>query len=707
MHESYGEFTQTVSGSQKISFRHRFGEGDAGLHKITVEAAVSQDGIEKNNEYTTYINLEIFDNILILERADESKKLKDMLTAENEYTVTVQNINDKGIPLTVDDLRAYDQVILNNVSYADMERAYQDKPTMLDEMLEEYVSYYGGGVFTVGGNDGEDANMYKRLDLYGTTYQKMLPVQAINYTPPIGVIFVLDKSGSMTEKDTNGQSYLDRAKAAIANCLTGNSETSEVAVFNPRDYIGLMTLDNDPEVVLKPTAFTEKDEVILKELKGIENAGGNTIFDPAIRRAGELLRTETRVDKRHIIIVTDGGVLDKGTPYVDTARTLYESDGITCSVLAVGLTESDANYAKMKALTDAAGGSTRLAVQSNVTDQLRAELSAPEINEVNVSEDGFSPIINNPTSALVRGLETGEGKDRNKLTVTLKGFYGVKAREVADVVLVGDYEVPIYAQWKYGNGMVGSFMCDLNEKMSASFMQDENGKRFIKNVVNNLMPVKNIRTNEILTSLTQDNYSNVLEIDAGLQDGERVEATIYSVDDLTTPLASLNQITQLAEGETFTDKEIYVTEALSEATGYTKASFVVKKSGVYKIVINKYVGDNPKPKATLTLFKEFSYSEEYAYSEKTDAEYQEDMQKLATRGNGLLIDAENLDSVSQILASFTTKIARSYDPRTIFMIVAICAFLLDIAVRKFKFKWLHEIIQERKNKKEENQSKKA
>ena len=83
------------------------------------------------------------------------------------------------------------------------------------------------------------------------------------------------------------------------------------------------------------------------------------------------------------------------------------------------------------------------------------------------------------------------------------------------------------------------------------------------------------------------------------------------------------------------------------------------------------------------------------------------MQKLATRGNGVLVNAENLDSVSQILASFTTKIARSYDPRTIFMIVAICAFLLDIAVRKFKFKWLHEIIQERKNKKEENQSKKA
>ena len=32
------------------------------------------------------------------------------------------------------------------------------------------------------------------------------------------------------------------------------------------------------------------------------------------------------------------------------------------------------------------------------------------------------------------------------------------------------------------------------------------------------------------------------------------------------------------------------------------------------------------------------------------------------------------------------------------MIIAIVAILLDIAARKFKFKWLHEIIAEKKNK---------
>jgi hypothetical protein len=34
------------------------------------------------------------------------------------------------------------------------------------------------------------------------------------------------------------------------------------------------------------------------------------------------------------------------------------------------------------------------------------------------------------------------------------------------------------------------------------------------------------------------------------------------------------------------------------------------------------------------------------------------------------------------------------------MIIAIVLFLLDIAVRKFKFKWIHEMVRESREKKE-------
>ena len=38
------------------------------------------------------------------------------------------------------------------------------------------------------------------------------------------------------------------------------------------------------------------------------------------------------------------------------------------------------------------------------------------------------------------------------------------------------------------------------------------------------------------------------------------------------------------------------------------------------------------------------------------------------------------------------------DPRVVFAIIIISCFLIDIAVRKFKWKWPHEIIRDRRRK---------
>ena len=123
-------------------------------------------------------------------------------------------------------------------------------------------------------------------------------------------------------------------------------------------------------------------------------------------------------------------------------------------------------------------------------------------------------------------------------------------------------------------------------------------------------------------------------------------------------------------------------------------------AGVYKIVLEKYEDGASDAKETVVVYKTFSYSKEYEWVESTE---ENDLSKakaetLASRGNGQVVDAKDIENVSDVFATFKTKIKRSYDPRTVFMTIAICAFLLDIAVRKFKFKWLHEIIRERKEK---------
>jgi hypothetical protein len=107
---------------------------------------------------------------------------------------------------------------------------------------------------------------------------------------------------------------------------------------------------------------------------------------------------------------------------------------------------------------------------------------------------------------------------------------------------------------------------------------------------------------------------------------------------------------------------------------------------------------NGQPVDTLVIYKELAYSEEYdSYVEEGEILPEETLKKIASRGRGSFIT--DLDDPSDIFKGFITALNKTYSPRFIFMIIAICLFLLDIAVRKFKFKWPHEIIRDIKNKK--------
>ena len=86
----------------------------------------------------------------------------------------------------------------------------------------------------------------------------------------------------------------------------------------------------------------------------------------------------------------------------------------------------------------------------------------------------------------------------------------------------------------------------------------------------------------------------------------------------------------------------------------------------------------------------FAYSEEYQAYQKTNEEIVAELIELAEDGKGSCI--QNLEDTAEIFAGFITAIDKMFDPRYLFIIIAIVLFLLDIAVRKFKFKWPHELI---------------
>ena len=91
----------------------------------------------------------------------------------------------------------------------------------------------------------------------------------------------------------------------------------------------------------------------------------------------------------------------------------------------------------------------------------------------------------------------------------------------------------------------------------------------------------------------------------------------------------------------------------------------------------------------------FSYSAEYNAFPEDSPIGLEYLEALATSGRGEIVT----DSLS-VFETFEKSVHRTADPRIVMLIIAIVLFVLDVAVRKFKFKWIHELVRDRKAKQE-------
>lgn len=709
------EYTVALKqGEQSIPLKHTFtGEG---IHEIKAElvpvANGAGDEMQQNNVYYTYVNIEVFNKVLIFEYFEgDSVTLVEMLRDGNLlgedgiYDVSLFNLQknsvvhytgsgtEEGIvPETVDDLRRYDQVIMNNIANADL--VNRDIP--LDKLLYSYVYEYGGGMLTVGGKDpvSGEAHAYNRKDMYGKDYQKMLPVEAIQYTPPAGVMIVVDVSGSMETTMQDGESRLYWARIGVTAALDSLSE---------RDKIGIMTLGSDYSDILSLTPMTDRSR-IEEAIGRIDSAYSGTVFTPSVVHAAEQLKA-AQMEKNHIIIISDGDISEaEGNQCAEFVKQYHEDEklNLTVSIMIIGGTggpvtqnivassREEGWFDKKKPGEPGSGYYMFEGDGSEVSTAMKQDLNSEAIKETVMKT--FRPIVYNRTSQIIQGFEQGVELDGNAVKASLDGFFGVKKKnlEGVDLVLAGEYQVPIYVRWKYGKGSVGSFMCDLrSDGWAKDFVSSKNdvGRKLVYNIINDLMPLTAIQPQEINGVIDSKNYTNRLSCPTTLGEGETLQGVIYAPNGETI---SLNEV---GEGN-----GIKVLRPLSESNRYSVCEFLATEGGVYTIELRKIDAEG-NPLATAVYYKEFSFSREYDIEYgKTEEELNGFLKGLTNKSNGTTFE-ENVHA-EQIFRDMQTDLETVYDPRLLLMIFALVLFLLDIAVRKFKFKWIHEIVRERREKKQ-------
>ncbi|MDE6200316.1 MAG: VWA domain-containing protein [Clostridiales bacterium] len=652
-----------VSAEQKFEFGVTLTKPD--MHKFRFNIQSVNDEISFNNDYYTYIYIESSNNILVIEK-DSGSSDKFVQSLGEEYNVSIVNVTDNDhMPKTLDALREYDEVVMMNIANRDMPDGFVD-------LLYTYVHDIGGGLFTVGGMREDEygnsvPNMYDRDDMYNvsddgilvpTLYQEMLPVQSINYTPPLGVMIIVDRSGSMGTTLAGG-TRLDSAKEGA---------TAAVYALSERDYCGIMTLDTEFQIEQSLIPATNQAR-LLRTISDIE-MGGGTQFAGAIKRAGEaLLSLKARhiVERCHIILISDGEPGDKTfEEYGDVISANYEK-GITFSMVAIGIDQNSSQDQNMQKAADLGHGRYYRVWDDTLADKMSQELRLPEITDI--SSEPFQPIISDHTAA-VNGVNQSD-------VPMLGGYFGTKIKEGEDlyIPLAGEF-VPILAHWRYGEGRVGSFMCDLTgEGWSAEFLGSTGGVKIINNTIKTLLPTVNIRYSGMIVELTEDNYSTNVSIFTEMNEDDRIELEVFTVPTGDQVEKSITKVTPTKE------------------QGYSNIKFEITTPGVYKVVISKLDGDG-NLLAQHSEYKVFSYSKEYnVFVENKDCENL--MAQLAADGDGRIIA---LDEPWSVFDKDVDALHNKFDPRWIFMIIAIVLFLLDIAVRKFKFKWIHELVRERKEK---------
>ncbi len=639
-------------GNQTVSIPYSFAWG--GMHVVSFEIVCEGDTLLQNNTYVTHIYIETFTEILVIESIDDESDSLVSLLGE-ELNVTVVNAEDPtNMPDSVDKLRAFDEVILVNVSNDDM-------PVGFDQILYEYVHTFGGGLFTVCGNeknsteDNWTANAYTREDMYNTLYQEMLPVEIVNYTAPAGVIIVVDTSGSMLGSPYE-QSPLYWALQGAQACLDALTE---------RDYVGVMTLADSYTEELVLTARTQRDK-ILASIAALEESAidgsiqsGGTLFSPALERAGKALAARSDIEKRHIILVTDGMPAESDTEYYRFWAQENAKQGITMSVVGINASTSAEELMK-DLLINYAGCKERnfhnvtANNYSSLPTIMREDLEVPEIKSVNY--ETFQPQITTQ-NAITNGISPAD-------MPTLDGYYGVKLKPGALEAISGNY-TPLYAQWNFGKGRVGTFACDLNGTWSADFISSEIGQRIINNIIFALFPTESVRTKDVEAEISGDNYTTNLSVYTNLLDDEYIKVTV------TSPMG---------------EEQIIVA---NKESGFSRLSFAVKESGLHTILIQKMNASDQEVSST-TLYKTLSYSKEYdGFADTAAAEAL--LETLAERGNGYV-----LTDPLEVFENTVEYLHIVIDPRVVFAILIIVLLLLDIAARKFKWKWPHEIVRDKK-----------
>ena len=414
----------------------------AGLHEYEAIVNSETDRVLENNRYQAFVRVSGAPKILhVVGEPDAAHYVSGALRAQD---LMVDEIPAIALPATLHELVEYDLVILNNVSGFDLSLEKM-------EQLERYVRDAGGGLVNLGGDKSYSAGGY-----YDTPIERLLPVTMDIKTevkiPSLVVIFVIDKSGSMSSR-AHGEEKLEIAKVAAL---------SAIEVLNPLDRVAVLAFDAANEWAVSPTEAGNRRAIA--ETLRLLGAGGSTDLFHALEEAQRGMR-EQAAKVKHLIVLSDG-LSDTKSDYDGLARSINE-DGVTISTVAFG---GDADLALMARI--AARGEGRFYHTEDARNIPRIFTSETlVVSRDLLVEEATQPVPVYPGEML-------KGFDLDAFPA-LGGYQRTYPKPAAQVLLNAGGEDPLLVAWRYGLGKSAAFTSDLAGRWGRDWVRWTEFGRFI------------------------------------------------------------------------------------------------------------------------------------------------------------------------------------------------------------------------------------
>jgi uncharacterized membrane protein len=428
--------------------------GEPGFAPFRAYLAPANDVYVQNNALSAFSLVEGPPRVLLVLPDGAGAEGEPLSVALRAAGLEVVEIATGGLPTDPVGLAEYASIVLVNTPAKDF------SPRALSA-LQSYVRDLGGGLVAVGG-----PSAYGVGGWYDTPLEETLPVdmtiQDTERFPPMAIVIVIDKSGSMAAQEGADGGYpVQKIR------LAGEAAARVAELITNLDEITVIAFDDRAADVIGPLPGSRRDEVIDRVIR-LQAGGGGIYVRESLQTALTYLEDSDK-DVRHIILLADGSDSEHQEGVRDLVEERVAGQGITLSSVAIG---KGPDLRFLEDIAELGGGRYYFTDRASSLPVIFAEETQLAMRSY-VVEEPFYPTLT-AVSPILTGIDA---------VPQLAGYVATTPKPAGRVVLTTHQNDPLLATWQYGLGRAAAWTSDATGRWAQQWVTWDAFGRFWAQVV--------------------------------------------------------------------------------------------------------------------------------------------------------------------------------------------------------------------------------